>query len=106
MRTRRSLPTSSGSAGGFLGVIGCILSLGWMLESPAQGQLRNPNATPHRHPTRRVESENVVSGSFGKPRLWFITTLARDLFNSILPRFPGQWSDLSESGHIITNSVI
>ncbi|HEY5871540.1 MAG TPA: trypsin-like peptidase domain-containing protein [Candidatus Tectomicrobia bacterium] len=93
-------------------IIGCILSLSWMLESPAHGQLRNPNATPRTVTPRGGlnAEERATIGLFrqASPSVVYITTLARqrDLFSlniAEIPQGSGSGFIWNQEGHIITN---
>jgi S1-C subfamily serine protease len=83
-----------------------------MLESPAQGQLRNPNAAPRTITPRGGlnAEERATIGLFrqASPSVVYITILARqrDLFNlniAEIPQGSGSGSIWSQEGHIITN---
>jgi S1-C subfamily serine protease len=93
-------------------ITSCIVGLGWLLGSDAQGQLRNPNAAPRTITPRGGlnAEERATIGLFrqASPSVVFITTLARqrDFFSlniAEIPQGSGSGFVWDQEGHIITN---
>jgi S1-C subfamily serine protease len=90
----------------------CICSLGWLLGRHAQGQLRNPNATPRaitpRGALNAEERATIALFRQVSPSVVYITTLARqrDFFSlniAEIPQGSGSGFIWDPEGHVITN---
>lgn len=90
----------------------CLCSLGWLLGRHAQGQLRNPHATPRtvtpRGALNAEERATIALFRQASPSVVYITTLARqrDLFSlniAEIPQGSGSGFIWDQEGHVITN---
>ena len=90
----------------------CICGLGWLLGRHAQGQLRNPNATPRtitpRGALNAEERATIALFRQVSPSVVYITTLARqrDFFSlniAEIPQGSGSGFIWDPEGHVITN---
>jgi len=90
----------------------CICGLGWLLERQAQGQLRNPNATPRtitpRGALNAEERATIALFRQASPSVVYITTLTRqrDFFSlniAEIPQGSGSGFIWDQEGHVITN---
>jgi S1-C subfamily serine protease len=90
----------------------CLGSLGWLLGRHAQGQLRNPHATPRtvtpRGALNAEERATIALFRQASPSVVYITTLARqrDLFSlniAEIPQGSGSGFIWDQEGHVITN---
>lgn len=93
-------------------IVGLGLGLLWMLNSPSQGQLRNPNATPRtvtkRSDLQPEERATITLFRQASPSVAYITTLSRqrNLFSLNMLEIPqgsGSGFIWDQEGHIITN---